>query len=123
VVVQTADTTFQQSWGPAQHASLAAVPAVEAGRPVVQVAISGVSAAFDARGRRIAWQPTNVRGATVVELSRERTPMLGRATGCRWPPRSPWPPGPGRTPPARCHVNLPSLSSAGHLGSSRRAAP
>jgi apolipoprotein N-acyltransferase len=76
VVVQTADTTFQESWGPAQHASLAAVRAVEAGRPVVQVAISGVSAAFDARGRRLAWQPTSVRGVTVVEvpLTQERTP-------------------------------------------------
>jgi len=76
VVVQTADTTFQESWGPAQHASLAAVRAVEAGRPVVQAAISGVSAAFDARGRRLAWQPTTWRGAAVVEvpLSRERTP-------------------------------------------------
>jgi apolipoprotein N-acyltransferase len=75
VVVQTADTTFQDSWGPAQHASLAAVRAVEAGRPVVQAAISGVSAAFDARGRRLAWQPTSWRGAAVVEvpLSRERT--------------------------------------------------
>jgi apolipoprotein N-acyltransferase len=75
VVVQTADTTFQDSWGPAQHASLAAVRAVEAGRPVVQAAISGVSAAFDARGRRLAWQPTTWRGAAVVEvpLSRERT--------------------------------------------------
>jgi len=78
VVVQTADTTFQRSWGPAQHASLAAVRAVEAGRPVVQVAISGVSAAFDARGRRLAWRPTSVHGATVVELplSRERTPYV-----------------------------------------------
>jgi len=85
VVVQTADTTFQRSWGPAQHASLAAVRAVEAGRPVVQVAISGVSAAFDARGRRLAWRPTSVRGATVVELplSRERTPY---ARGGDWLP-------------------------------------
>jgi apolipoprotein N-acyltransferase len=76
VVVQTADTTFQESWGPAQHASVAAVRAVEAGRPVVQAAISGVSAAFDARGRRLAWQPTTWRGAAVVEVpvSRERTP-------------------------------------------------
>jgi apolipoprotein N-acyltransferase len=76
VVVQTADTTFQESWGPAQHASVAAVRAVEAGRPVVQAAISGVSAAFDARGQRLAWQPTTWRGAAVVEVpgSRERTP-------------------------------------------------
>jgi apolipoprotein N-acyltransferase len=78
VVVQTADTTFQDSWGPAQHASLAAVRAVEAGRPVAQAAVSGVSAAFDARGRRLAWQPTSWKGVAVVEvpLSRERTPYV-----------------------------------------------
>jgi apolipoprotein N-acyltransferase len=78
VVVQTADTTFQDSWGPAQHASLAAVRAVEAGRPVTQAAISGVSAAFDARGRRLAWQPTSWKGVAVVQvpLSRERTPYV-----------------------------------------------
>jgi len=76
VVVQSATTTFQQSWGPDQHASLAAVRAVESGRPVLQAAISGVSAAFDARGRRLAWYPTSWRGADViaVPLSRERTP-------------------------------------------------
>jgi apolipoprotein N-acyltransferase len=68
LVVQTADTTFQHSWGPDQHASLAAVRAVEAGRPVVQAALSGTSAAFDARGRRLAWRPTGVRGAAVVTV-------------------------------------------------------
>jgi apolipoprotein N-acyltransferase len=78
VVVQTADTTFQHSWGPDQHASLSAVRAVEAGRPVVQAALSGTSAAFDARGRRLAWAPTGWRGAALVELplSRERTPYV-----------------------------------------------
>ncbi|HEX6675094.1 MAG TPA: apolipoprotein N-acyltransferase [Actinomycetes bacterium] len=70
VVVQSATTTFQHSWGPDQHASLAAVRAVESGRPVVQAALSGVSAAFDARGRRLAWRPTGWRGAVVVELPR-----------------------------------------------------
>jgi apolipoprotein N-acyltransferase len=76
VVVQSATTTFQRSWGPDQHASLAAVRAVEAGRPVVQAALSGVSAAFDARGRRLAWRPVSWRGAVVVELPRshETTP-------------------------------------------------
>ncbi len=76
VVVQSATTTFQGTWGPDQHASLAAVRAVESGRPVVQAAISGVSAAFDARGRRLAWYPGTWRGAAVVAvpLSRERTP-------------------------------------------------
>jgi apolipoprotein N-acyltransferase len=78
VVIQTADTTFQDSWGPDQHASLAAVRAVEAGRPVLQAALSGTSAAFDARGRRRAWAPTSWRGAATVELalSAERTPYV-----------------------------------------------
>jgi apolipoprotein N-acyltransferase len=78
VVVQTADTTFQGSWGLDQHASLAAVRAVESGRPVLQAALSGTSAAFDARGHRLAWAPGNWRGVGVVQLplSRERTPYV-----------------------------------------------
>jgi apolipoprotein N-acyltransferase len=78
VVVQTADTTFQGSWGLDQHASLSAVRAVESGRPVLQAALSGTSAAFDARGRRLAWAPGTWRGAEVVELplSAERTPYV-----------------------------------------------
>jgi apolipoprotein N-acyltransferase len=76
VVVQTADTTFQGSWGLDQHASLSAVRAVESGRPVLQAALSGTSAAFDARGRRLAWKPGSWRGAATVQLplSAERTP-------------------------------------------------
>jgi apolipoprotein N-acyltransferase len=78
VVVQTADTTFQGSWGLDQHASLSAVRAVESGRPVLQAALSGTSAAFDARGRRLAWVPGDRQGAVVVELplSAERTPYV-----------------------------------------------
>jgi apolipoprotein N-acyltransferase len=78
VVVQTADTTFQGSWGLDQHASLAAVRAVESGRPVLQAALSGTSAAFDARGHRLAWAPGSWRGAgtVVLPLSRERTPYV-----------------------------------------------
>jgi apolipoprotein N-acyltransferase len=78
VVVQTADTTFQGSWGLDQHASLSAVRAVESGRPVLQAAVSGTSAAFDARGRRLAWAPGSWRGAATVELplSGERTPYV-----------------------------------------------
>jgi apolipoprotein N-acyltransferase len=75
VVVQSATTTFQNTWGPQQHASLAAVRAVASGRPVVQASIAGVSAAFDPEGRRLAWQPTSWRGAAMVEvpLSRDTT--------------------------------------------------
>jgi apolipoprotein N-acyltransferase len=54
------------------------VRAVEAGRPVVQAALSGTSAAFDARGRRLAWAPGSWRGVGVAELplSAERTPYV-----------------------------------------------
>jgi apolipoprotein N-acyltransferase len=55
IVLQTATTTVEGTWAQAQHASLAAVRAVETGRPVVHVALSGVSAAFGADGRRLAW--------------------------------------------------------------------
>jgi apolipoprotein N-acyltransferase len=73
IVVQSATTTFQGTWGPDQHASLAAVRAVESGRPVVQASISGVSAAFDPTGRRLAWYPQSWRGAAVVSVPLART--------------------------------------------------
>jgi apolipoprotein N-acyltransferase len=68
IVVQSATTTFQSTWGPEQHGSLAAVRAVESGRPVVQASIAGPSVAFDPRGRQLAWQPTTFRGAVVVPV-------------------------------------------------------
>jgi apolipoprotein N-acyltransferase len=75
IVVQSATTTFEQTWGPQQHAALAAVRAVETGRPVVQASIAGVSTAFDPNGHMLAWQPIDFRGAVVVpvHLSRDRT--------------------------------------------------
>jgi apolipoprotein N-acyltransferase len=79
IVYQSATSTFQDSWAPAQHAALGAVRAAETGRPVVQAALSGVSAAYDARGRRLAWLDTSRRGAVVVTLwpvsAQERTPF------------------------------------------------
>ncbi|MBA9004430.1 apolipoprotein N-acyltransferase [Thermomonospora cellulosilytica] len=68
LVLQSSTSTFQESWAPPQHASLAAVRAAETGRPVVQAALTGVSAAFDARGRRLAWLDTDRRGAVTVAL-------------------------------------------------------
>jgi apolipoprotein N-acyltransferase len=69
IVYQTSDTTFQASWAPAQHAALSAVRAAETGRPVVQAALTGDSAAFDARGRTLAWAGTSFRGVVIVRLS------------------------------------------------------
>ncbi len=56
IIYQTSDSTFQGSWALAQHASLSALRAAETGRPVVQAALTGDSAAFDARGRVLAWR-------------------------------------------------------------------
>jgi apolipoprotein N-acyltransferase len=68
IVYQTSDSTFQGSWAPAQHASLSAVRAAETGRPVVQSALTGVTAAFDAQGRQLAWLGTAQRGVAVVTI-------------------------------------------------------
>ena len=68
IVYQTSDSTFQRSWAPAQHASLSAVRAAETGRPVVQAALTGDTAAFDARGRLLALMTAQQRGVTVVRL-------------------------------------------------------
>jgi len=68
IVYQSATPTFQGTWGPDQHASLAAVRAAETGRPVVQAALTGVTAAFDARGRLLAWMSQSQHGVVTVRL-------------------------------------------------------
>ncbi len=68
IVYQSATPTFQGTWGPDQHASLGAVRAAETGRPVVQAALTGVTAAFDARGRLLAWMGQSSHGVVTVRL-------------------------------------------------------
>jgi apolipoprotein N-acyltransferase len=68
IVYQSATPTFQGTWGPDQHASLGAVRAAETGRPVVQAALTGVTAAFDARGRLLAWMSQSQHGVVTVRL-------------------------------------------------------
>ena len=68
LVYQSADSTFQGSTEPSQHASLAAVRAAETGRPAVQTALTGASGAFDARGRQLAWMSKDARGVVVVPI-------------------------------------------------------
>lgn len=67
-VVQGGTQTFQGTWAQAQQASYEAVNAVATGRPAVLVAVSGVSTAFDTRGRQLAWYPSDWTGAFVVEI-------------------------------------------------------
>jgi apolipoprotein N-acyltransferase len=68
IVYQSATTTFQGTWGPDQHASLAAIRAAETGRPVVQAALTGDTVAFDARGRQIGWLGQSGHSAITVTV-------------------------------------------------------
>lgn len=68
LVYQSSTSTYQGSWAQPQLAGMVAVRAVESGRPAVHAALSGVSSAFDARGRQLGWLPADVRGVTVVEV-------------------------------------------------------
>jgi apolipoprotein N-acyltransferase len=68
IVYQSATSTFQGTWGPDQHASLSAVRAAETGRPVVQVALTGDTVAYDARGRQLAWLGQSGHGVVTVRL-------------------------------------------------------
>lgn len=53
LVAQSSTSTFQDSWAPAQHASLAALRAAENGRPVVHATLTGVSAVFGPAGEPV----------------------------------------------------------------------
>jgi len=69
IVYQSSTPTFQGSWGPDQHASLAALRAAETGRPVVQAALTGDTVAFDARGRQILWLDQSGHGVVTARLA------------------------------------------------------
>ncbi|OBG00018.1 apolipoprotein N-acyltransferase [Mycobacterium sp. 852014-52450_SCH5900713] len=68
LVYQSSTSSYQGTWAQPQLAAQVAVRAVEAGRPAVHAGLSGDSAAFDARGHRLAWYPSDFRGVTVVSV-------------------------------------------------------
>jgi apolipoprotein N-acyltransferase len=53
LIGQSSTSTFQHSWAPAQHASLAALRAAETGRPMVHATLTGVSAVYGPAGQRV----------------------------------------------------------------------
>ena len=53
LVAQSSTSSFQHSWAPAQHASLAALRAAESWRPMVHATLTGISAVYDADGRPV----------------------------------------------------------------------
>jgi apolipoprotein N-acyltransferase len=65
---QTSTSTFQGSWAQPQLAGAVAVRAAEVGHPAVHAGLSGDSAAFDARGRTLAWCSSNYRGVILVDV-------------------------------------------------------
>ncbi|HEX6419910.1 MAG TPA: apolipoprotein N-acyltransferase [Acidimicrobiales bacterium] len=75
VVLQTATTTFQGSWAQGQHAGLGAIRAIESGRPMVHAAVSGVSAVYDAEGRRLTRLGNHDTGVWTAEV-----PLVGGRT-------------------------------------------
>ncbi|MFI6106583.1 apolipoprotein N-acyltransferase [Streptomyces sp. NPDC051310] len=66
LVAQSATSTFQDSWAPAQHASLAALRAAETGRPVVHATLTGVSAVYGADGAPVGSPLGTERSASAV---------------------------------------------------------
>ncbi|TDU79419.1 apolipoprotein N-acyltransferase [Streptomyces sp. KS 21] len=76
LIAQSATSSFQDSWAPAQHASLAAVRAAENGRPVVHATLTGISEVHGPSGERIGPAlATSARAAQVYEV-----PLAGGRT-------------------------------------------
>ncbi|MCE4945921.1 apolipoprotein N-acyltransferase [Streptomyces albulus] len=66
LVAQSSTATFQDSWAPAQHASLAALRAAETWRPMVHATLTGVSAAYGPRGEPLGTRLSTDRSAAAV---------------------------------------------------------
>ncbi|GAA3368839.1 apolipoprotein N-acyltransferase [Streptomyces sannanensis] len=66
LITQSATSTFQRSWAPEQHASLAALRAAETGRPTVHATLTGVSAVYGPDGGRIGAPLGTDRSAAAV---------------------------------------------------------
>ncbi|NEB75729.1 apolipoprotein N-acyltransferase, partial [Streptomyces sp. SID14478] len=60
LLAQSSTSSFQHTWAPEQHASLAAVRAAETGRPMVHATLTGVSAVYGPDGARAgSWLGTS----------------------------------------------------------------
>jgi apolipoprotein N-acyltransferase len=69
LLAQSATSSFQQSWAPEQHASLAALRAAETGRPMVHATLTGVSAVYGPSGERVgSWLGTDASASAVYDV-------------------------------------------------------
>jgi apolipoprotein N-acyltransferase len=79
LVAQSSTSSFQDSWAPAQHASLAALRAAESWRPMVHATLTGISAVYDADGRPVGDRMGTGRSASSVyevPLAAGRSPYV-----------------------------------------------
>ncbi|MFI5687004.1 apolipoprotein N-acyltransferase [Streptomyces sp. NPDC051636] len=66
---QSSTSSFQSSWAPEQHASLAALRAAETGRPMVHATLTGVSAVYGPGGQRLGpWLGTDASTTRVYDV-------------------------------------------------------
>ncbi|MFE0762846.1 apolipoprotein N-acyltransferase [Streptomyces smyrnaeus] len=69
LTAQSSTSTFQDSWAPEQHASLAALRAAESGRPMVHSTLTGVSVFHGPEGERLGSpMGTDTSAVQVVEV-------------------------------------------------------
>ncbi|MET7683746.1 apolipoprotein N-acyltransferase [Streptomyces sp. NPDC005423] len=69
LVAQSSTSSFQHSWAPEQHATLAALRAAETGRPVVHATLTGVSAVYGPSGARVGrWLGTSADTTEVYDI-------------------------------------------------------
>ncbi|MCC3772689.1 apolipoprotein N-acyltransferase, partial [Streptomyces sp. UNOC14_S4] len=69
IVAQSSTSTFQHSWAPEQHASLASLRAAETWRPMIHATLTGETVATDAHGERVgAPLGTDRSGVAVYEV-------------------------------------------------------
>ncbi|MFK4070612.1 apolipoprotein N-acyltransferase [Streptomyces sp. NPDC029674] len=104
LLAQSATSSFQSSWAPDQHASLAAVRAAETGRPMVHATLTGVSAVHAPDGSRVG-SPlgTSASAAAVYDVPLAK----GETAYVRW---GDWP----------VHAALVVLIALAALGAARR---
>ena len=67
IVVSTNNRSYERSANSAQHVAIGQIRAAETGRPVVQAAISGISAIIDANG--VVHERTELFQRTVLEAT------------------------------------------------------
>jgi len=74
LVVPTNDAWFGRARILHEHFLMGSLRAAEQGRPLVQVGTTGVTGAFDMRGRKLVELPLGTREVRVIELERSSRP-------------------------------------------------